>query len=74
MYKTDIGINAGAIWRLLSEKGELSIREIGEHTHFHESFICYSLGWLAKEKKIRFYEEKGMLYVKLEQFSSEWYF
>jgi hypothetical protein len=31
MYKADIGVNAGVIWRLLSEKGELSIREIGEY-------------------------------------------
>jgi hypothetical protein len=74
MYKTDIGINAGVIWRLLSEKGELSIREIGEYTHFNESFIRYSLGWLARENKIRFYEKEGMLYVKLEEAAHEWYF
>jgi hypothetical protein len=74
MYKTDIGINAGVIWRLLSEKGELSIREIGEYAHFNESFICYSLGWLAREEKIRFCEKEGMLYVKLEEAAHEWYF
>jgi hypothetical protein len=36
MYKTDLGINAGVIWRLLSEKGELSVREIGENGIFKQ--------------------------------------
>jgi hypothetical protein len=74
MYKTDIGINAGVIWRLLSDKGALSIREIGEFTHYREMFLFLALGWLAREDKIRFYEKEGALYVKLEDAAPEWYF
>jgi hypothetical protein len=74
MYKTDIGINAGVIWRLLSDKGTLSIREIGEFTHYRESFLFLALGWLAREDKIRFYEKEGVLYVKLEDAGPGWYF
>jgi hypothetical protein len=74
MYQTDIGINAGVIWRLLSEKGELSIREIGEFTNYRESFLFLALGWLAREDKIRFYEKEGVLYVRLEDAVPVWYF
>ncbi|MDR2681179.1 MAG: winged helix-turn-helix domain-containing protein [Tannerella sp.] len=48
----------------------MSIREIGEYTHFQESFIYYSLGWLARENKIRFFEKEETLYVRLEDFTS----
>lgn len=74
MYKQDIGINAGVIWRLLSDKGALSIREIGEFTNYRESFLFLALGWLAREDKIWFYEKEGVLYVKLEDAASGWYF
>lgn len=74
MYKNDIGINAGVIWHLLSEKGVLSIREIGELTNYRESFIHFSLGWLSREDKIRFLEKEGMMYVELNHFISEMYF
>jgi hypothetical protein len=65
MYKMDIGIDAGVIWRLLSEKGALSIPEIVEYTHFHVMFVYYSLGWLARENKIRFFEKGDSIYVEL---------
>jgi hypothetical protein len=74
MYKTDIGINAGVIWRLLSDKGLLSIREIVEFTNYRESFLFLALGWLARENKIRFYEKDRILHVKLEDSAPIWYF
>ena len=74
MYKNDIGINAGVIWHLLSENGELSIREIGELTSFREAFIYLALGWLSRENKIHFYEKNGTVYVELNQMASEMYF
>ena len=74
MYKNDIGINAGVIWHLLSEKGELSIREIEELTNFRESFICFALGWLSREDKIYFFEKNGVVYVMLNRIATEMYF
>ena len=74
MYKNDIGINAGVIWHLLSEKGELSIREIGELTNFQETFIYLALGWLSREDKIYFFEKNGVVYVVLNRIASEMYF
>ena len=74
MYKNDVGINAGVIWHLLSEKGALSIREIGELTNFREPFIYLALGWLLRESKIHFYEKNGTVYVELDHTASEMYF
>jgi len=74
MYKSDVGINAGVIWHLLSEKRELSIMEIGELTNFREPFIYLALGWLLREDKICFFEKNGVGYVKLNMIASEMYF
>ena len=63
-----------AIWRLLSEKGELTIREIGEFTDFKEPFIYLALGWLSREDKVRFLEKNGMVYIGLNQNTSDFYF
>jgi len=74
MYKNDVGINAGVIWRLLSEKKELSIIEIGELTNFREPFIFLALGWLLREDKIIFFEKNGVGYVRLNLIVPEMYF
>lgn len=75
MLKGDIGINAGAIWQLLSEKkSKLSIREIEELTSYKESMILLALGWLGREDKIRFLDEDGQFYVELNSFASETYY
>ncbi|KAA6320068.1 hypothetical protein EZS27_030110 [termite gut metagenome] len=66
MYKNDIGINAGVIWHLLSHKGALSIREIGELTNYRESFMFLALGYLSRESKIRFFEKKRNVVYRIE--------
>jgi len=57
---------AGKIWRILSERGRLSIRKIGELTSLNEAIIFLGIGWLARENKINFYNRSGMLYVELK--------
>jgi hypothetical protein len=74
MYKTDIGINAGVIWHLLSENGALTIEEIQEITGYKESLILLSLGWLSREDKIYFFEEKEKMHVALNEITSELYY
>lgn len=44
MNKNDVGSSAGQIWRLLAERGNMSIRKIGEMTHCKESVIFLALG------------------------------
>lgn len=72
--KNDVGLDAGKIWHLLSERGVLSIRKIGEVTHYRESFIFLALGWLARENKIRFFDKSGDLHVELNVPLSETYY
>ncbi|MDH6357997.1 winged helix-turn-helix domain-containing protein [Parabacteroides sp. PF5-9] len=65
MEKNDVGRNAGRVWQILAEKRSTSIRKIGELTHWSESHIFMALGWLARENKIRFNNQNGILYVEL---------
>jgi len=52
MIKDLIGINAGVIWQLLSDRGRLSIRELGEHTCLSSLNLGLAIGWLARENNI----------------------
>lgn len=74
MLRDDIGINAGIIWNLLYEKGELSIMELCELTNYREDMISLALGWLAREDKIRFFEAENALCVELNNGFNELYY
>ena len=74
MYENDIEINAAVIWHLLADHGAMSIRDLSEQTDFREAFILLSLGWLAREKKIHFFEKNGILRIELCASVSEMYY
>jgi len=74
MLKKDIGINAGTIWKYLSEKGKLSIKEIEELTNYKDSFILLALGWLSRENKVQFSTNNDNLYVELSANPTEIYY
>lgn len=74
MLKNDIGINAGVIWQLLSNEGALSITQIGEFTGYNEKNIYLALGWLFRENKIRFIYRNEILYLELNNSTSEMYY
>lgn len=63
--KKGIGINAGILWRLLNDKGMLSLRELGENTNLNSFDLGMALGWLSRENKINFSEKNGILYIEL---------
>ena len=75
MTKNDVGINAGIIWRLLDEKGALTIAEILKHTEFSSEYMFAAIGWLLREDKIIFFEKDDNEYVILtDAHYSEMYF
>lgn len=74
MLTNDIGINAGTIWKLLSQRGNLTVREIGELTHYKDSLIMLALGWLSRESKIEFSTTNGELRIGLKQVVSDLYY
>ncbi|MBK5722270.1 winged helix-turn-helix domain-containing protein [Dysgonomonas sp. Marseille-P4677] len=74
MSKDDVGNKSGTIWLLLSDKGKLSIREIGEFTNCKDSLIFLALGWLLREDKVRIIDMNGVLHVELKKCVSELYY
>lgn len=64
MIKSDVGMNAGSILTLLSDKGRMSIREIGDYTHYKDKAIFMALGWLLREDKVIFMDKNGLLCVE----------
>jgi len=61
----EVGTHAGNIPMLLSGKGYLSIREIGEHTNCMDKTIYLALGWLLRENKILCYEKNGLICIEI---------
>ncbi len=57
MLKQSIGENAGQIWQQLDKKGEMKLIELLKISKIEESDFYMSLGWLAREGKIVFYNE-----------------
>jgi hypothetical protein len=66
MLKNNIGSNAGIVWDFLFKKGAMSARQIAELTGLNEIAVTLALGWLAREDKIKFYEEHGTVYIDLK--------
>ena len=62
MLKFEIGSNAGNILGLLTEKGRMSLREIGEVTHYKDISISLAIGWLLREGKIVIHNVNGKLF------------
>jgi len=54
MWKPMIGGNAGIIWRILNEKGEVPLSELKKTTQLDDMNLFLALGWLAREGKVGF--------------------
>ncbi len=57
MLKQTIGENAGHIWQLLNEEGEMQLKELLKISAIEETEFNRSLGWLAREDKVGFYSD-----------------
>lgn len=66
MENTRIGLNAGKVWRILNEKGELSMFELCRELGLTLEEVAVAIGWLARENKISFREKDNMLFVKID--------
>ncbi|HDM36364.1 MAG TPA: hypothetical protein ENG09_03805 [Candidatus Syntrophoarchaeum butanivorans] len=49
-----IGITAGKVWHLLSERGELALTNIVKEIDEPPSMVYMAIGWLAREGKLEF--------------------
>lgn len=74
MIRKDVGATAGYIWQLLSSRGSLTLRQIGECTHRKDSLILMAIGWLYKENKVFIRDVNGILYFDVNKVFSETYY
>lgn len=51
MEKKRIGSNAGKVWRILNEKGELSMFDLCRELSLTFEDVALAIGWLAREDK-----------------------
>jgi len=66
MLKTEIGFIAGDIYKLLKEKGPLSLKEILSSLKAEQTIAVMAVGWLAREDKIEFYQEGKKRLIRLK--------
>jgi len=50
----EIGIAAGKIWAILSDRKKLSVSQILSGVEAPESLVYMGIGWLAREGKLNF--------------------
>ena len=65
MNKSDIGLNAGKIWRLLSNYAKWDYGTLKRKPGLKDKELGAALGWLACEDKIVLHQEDGELYIFL---------
>lgn len=56
MKKEKIGTDAGKIWQILNEIGNVKIVDLKKTSKMDIKDIYLALGWLARENKIQFFE------------------
>ena len=61
----EIGTTAGAIWKILHTKGELSLSQLKKQTKAKPPVFDWAIGWLARENKIAFTQQKRSIRVRL---------
>ena len=60
MYKTEIGTNAGKVWRILKETREITLQDLVEDT-------ALAVGWLARENNIFIQKKDSTFWVSDEE-------
>lgn len=66
MDKNSIGENAGVIWRTL-HNNKMSWEELIKKTRLNPLELACGIGWLAREDKIFFYPDNGIVYFEIYQ-------
>ena len=66
MEKTKIGVNAGKVWRILNENGELYMFDLCRDLGLTFEDVALAIGWLARENKIFLRKKDEMLFACIE--------
>jgi len=64
--KGQIGEMAGKVWELLASGGPLTLDQLKKKLNAQGEILSYALGWLAREDKIDFIDDKKTLRVQVK--------
>ena len=62
-----IGAIAGAVWRHLQSNGKTSVIRLKSEIQCSATALHLALGWLLREDKVEFLNEKGHLMARLKE-------
>ena len=63
--KTEIGAAAGRIWQYRAEHGATTLPQLQRGTTLPERLMQMGVGWLAREDKLCFVQERGVVKLAL---------
>ena len=61
----EIGETAGVVWRVLAEKGPLSVAQLVKAAGEPRDTVLHAIGWLAREDKVEINEQRRTRIVSL---------
>ncbi len=64
--EAEIGRAAGISWQYLEQHGETTLSKLKQGTKLSDQLLLMALGWLARENKLHFVQEKRSLKVSLK--------
>ena len=64
---TQIGEAAGRIWQYLAEQGDVTLPQLQRGTTLPERLVMMGVGWLAREDKLCFVQDRGVLKLSLQE-------
>jgi winged helix-turn-helix protein DUF2582 len=66
MESATIGKAAGEMWAYLDARGTVSLPQLQKGTHLSARLLAMGLGWLAREGKLAFVQERPVLKLCLQ--------
>ena len=67
MYKTEIGTNAGKVWRILKETREITLQDLAGKLELSVEDTALAVGWLARENNIFIQKQDSTVWVSDEE-------
>jgi len=65
--EAEIGYAAGAIWRVLADKGPMPLTQLKREAGITEQLLLMAIGWLAREDKLAITKDRRTLRVGLRE-------
>jgi len=66
MWTPIIGRNSGALWKILNTKGACNLSALKKQAKMDDKQLYLALGWLAREGKILFTQNKNQITISLK--------